>query len=231
MVKTETPLSPLSVLTASRVPVSSAAPGWVKKNTTTSPRASALIAGSVLATSAVTGGLAGFAGVTGFVCVGTGVVVCDFSAAGFLAAGVALWVLAPCAAVAGLAAGFAALWTGPVCGCGVTVVTALFVSLAERVARKAAAQSATPSRAMSTGRGRVITPSYRHGPPCGLGLEQDFALCGTTHGVERRFDAGPAGEAERPLTHQDLHSIHDSRASALGPGGERRVRSVDQFDR
>src|SRR4051794_40321252 len=70
MVKTETPLSPLSVFTASRVPVSSAAPGWVKKKTTTSPRASALIAGSVLDTSAATDGLAGLAGGAGFGCGG-----------------------------------------------------------------------------------------------------------------------------------------------------------------
>src|SRR4051812_27921281 len=215
MVKTETPFSPLSVRTASRVPVSSAAPGWVKKKTTTLPRASALMAGRVLATWGETAGLAGFAG-------GAGVACCvwagapGFSTVGCLAAGTGLCALAPCGGGAGLggfgavagggglAAGFRGLVAGGACGCGVTVVTALFVSLAERVARKAAAQSATPSRAMSTGRGRVITPSYRHAAPRGLGLGQDFALCCTSHRVERRLEARPAGEVERALTHQCL---------------------------
>src|SRR3954454_12111959 len=102
-------------------------------------------------------------------------------------------------------------------GAGTGGVVPTEVSLAERVARKAAAHSATPSRAMSTGRGRVITPSYRHAPPRGLGLEQDFALCGTAHGVERRLLAGPAAEAEGALTHQDLQAIHDPSALCERP--------------
>src|SRR4051794_41405642 len=96
MVKTETPLSPLSVFTASRVPVSSAAPGWVKKNTTTSPRASALMAGSVLVTSAEAAGLAGFAGVAGVAGGGWGRGGGGgLFTLGSLSAPAALWVPAP----------------------------------------------------------------------------------------------------------------------------------------
>jgi hypothetical protein len=76
-------------------------------------------------------------------------------------AGVALCACGPFACFfAGLAVGFAG-----VAGCesGGVVVTALPVSFAERVARKAAAQSAMPSKAMSTGRGRVITAAIGTG--------------------------------------------------------------------
>src|SRR4051812_46475328 len=146
-------------------PVSSAAPGWVKKKTTTLPPASALIAGSVLATSGETAGLAGLAGLV----VACGVVAARAAAFAFAAmlgcAGTALCALA--AALPGPAGLGAGCFTIGV-GCTGTEVTALPVSFAERVARKAAAHSASPRMAMSTGRGRVITPCYRHGYAAGL---------------------------------------------------------------
>ena len=47
---------------------------------------------------------------------------------------------------------------------------------------------------MRTGRGRVITPSYRHAPHCGLGLPENLSPSGCAHHVERSLHAGPEGE-------------------------------------
>src|SRR3954468_9938523 len=203
VLKMETPFVPRIAFTAWRAPVSSAGPAWVKKKTTTSPRPSALTAGSVLATSGETAGLgvvcglvAGVAGaaslVSGLLCAGAALCAC----AGLCCAGVALWAfgLLACGLAAGCVAGFDGV---AVCGVGGAVVTTLPVSLAERVARKAAAQSARPRRAMSTGRGRVITPSYRQRRPLGLGMRRYFATGTRAHHVERGIAAGPDREAER----------------------------------
>src|SRR4051795_9336609 len=152
-------------------PVSSAAPGCVKKKTTTLPLASALMAGSVLR---ISGETAGFGGVADLV-VACGLVAARaaafaFSAALGCVAGTDLCALA--AACLFALAGLAGVCLTIGLGCDGSEVTVLPVSFAERVARKAAAHSASPRIAMSTGRGRVITPCYRHGlPACLAGAE------------------------------------------------------------